>query len=70
MSALPGTWDWLLAAAGVTSVSGINSSLEVSLISYSTIRGVILFYFILFIYFLMSQITYCRLNFWETGSYK
>ena len=32
------------------SVFGITSSLEVSLISYSTARGVILFYFI-FIFF-------------------
>lgn len=41
-----GTGGWRLPAP--TSVSGINSSLEVSLISYSTIRGVILFYLLLF----------------------
>lgn len=45
-----GSWGWLLALPVRISESRINSSFEASLISYSTARGVILFYFILFFY--------------------
>lgn len=45
-----GSRGWLLALPVRFSESGINSSFEASLISYSAARGVILFYFILFFY--------------------